>query len=40
MEKELLKKAIEQFNNQTEIAQALSVNQSTIARKLKKYGLT
>ena len=39
VEKELLKKALQQFHNQTEIAQALDVNQSTIARKLKKHGL-
>ena len=39
VEKELLKKARQQFKNQTDIAAALKVNQSTIARKLKKYGL-
>ena len=39
VEKEVLKKALQQFHNQTEIAQALAVNQSTIARKLKKHGL-
>ena len=39
VEKEVLKKALQQFHNQTEIAQALEVNQSTIARKLKKHGL-
>ncbi|MEA3544403.1 MAG: sigma 54-interacting transcriptional regulator [Thermodesulfobacteriota bacterium] len=39
VEKELLVKAMQQFNNQTEIARALAVNQSTIARKLKKHGL-
>ncbi len=39
VEKELLKKALQQFHNQTEIAVALDVNQSTIARKLKKHGL-
>ncbi len=40
VEKELLKKAQQQFKNQTDIAAALKVNQSTIARKLKKFGLT
>jgi len=40
IEKELLKKALQQFDNQTEIAVALDVNQSTIARKLKKHGLS
>ncbi|MCK4502871.1 MAG: sigma 54-interacting transcriptional regulator [Desulfuromonadales bacterium] len=39
VEKKLLKKALAQYCNQTEIAAALNVNQSTIARKLKKYGL-
>ena len=39
VEKDLLKKALQQFNNQTEIAAALDVNQSTIARKIKKHGL-
>ncbi|MCK5826051.1 MAG: sigma 54-interacting transcriptional regulator [Desulfuromusa sp.] len=39
VEKEVLKKALQQFHNQTEIAAALDVNQSTIARKLKKHGL-
>ncbi len=39
VEKELLKQALHKFHNQTEIAQALRVNQSTIARKLKKHGL-
>ena len=39
VEKDLLKKALQQFNNQTEIAVALKVNQSTIARKLKRHGL-
>ncbi len=38
-EKELLINALQQFHNQTEIATALEVNQSTIARKLKKHGL-
>ncbi|MCK5913266.1 MAG: Fis family transcriptional regulator, partial [Desulfuromusa sp.] len=40
VEKNLLKKALQQFDNQTEIAVALDVNQSTIARKLKKHGLS
>jgi len=39
VEKEMLKKALQQFHNQTKIAQALEVNQSTIARKLKKHRL-
>ncbi len=40
IEKELLEKARAQYRNQSEIAAALGVNQSTIARKLKKYHLT
>ncbi len=40
IEKELLEKARAQYRNQSEIAAALGVNQSTIARKLKKYNLT
>ncbi len=40
IEKELLEKARAQYRNQSEIAAALGVNQSTIARKLKKYRLT
>ncbi len=39
VEKELLENALQQFSNQTEIAEALNVNQSTIARKIKKHGL-
>ncbi len=39
VERELLKKARQQYRNQTEIAAALKVNQSTIARKLKKHRL-
>ena len=40
VERKLLEKALRQFNNQIEIAAALGVNQSTIARKLKKHGLS
>ena len=40
VEKELFKKARQQFKNQTAIAAALKVNQSTVARKLKKHGLS
>lgn len=39
VEKELLKKSLQRFKNQTDIAAALKVNQSTIARKLKKHNL-
>ena len=40
VEKQLLEKTLQQYKNQTEIAVALNVNQSTIARKLKKHGLS
>ena len=39
VEKKVLEKALQQYRNQSEIATALGVNQSTIARKLKKFGL-
>jgi transcriptional regulator with PAS, ATPase and Fis domain len=39
VERSLLSKAKERFRNQTDVANALGVNQSTIARKLKKHGL-
>ncbi len=39
VERELLAKAKENYANQTRMAEALGVNQSTIARKLKKYGI-
>ncbi|MEE4253912.1 MAG: sigma 54-interacting transcriptional regulator [Desulfuromusa sp.] len=39
VEKELLEKTLQQHKNQTDIAAALKVNQSTVARKLKKHGL-
>ncbi len=39
-EKALLERAREKFGSQTAIAQALGVNQSTIARKMQKYGLS
>ncbi|WP_303722021.1 sigma-54-dependent Fis family transcriptional regulator [Malonomonas rubra] len=40
VEKHILEKARQRFSNQTEVAVALGVNQSTIARKLKRHGLT
>jgi PAS domain S-box-containing protein len=39
VERALLAQAVETYGNQSKIAAALGVNQSTIARKLKKYGL-
>jgi len=39
VEKQLLQKSKERFRNQSEAAAALGVNQSTIARKLKKHQL-
>jgi TyrR family helix-turn-helix protein len=39
VERKLLTKARERYRSQSRIAEALGVNQSTIARKLKRYGL-
>jgi len=39
VEKSLLSSARERFRNQSEVATALGVNQSTIARKFRKHGL-
>ena len=39
VERNLLNRARERYRNQSKIAEALGVNQSTIARKLKRYGL-
>ncbi len=39
VERNLLTKARERYPSQSRIAEALGVNQSTIARKLKRYGL-
>ena len=38
-EKALLAQSLQRYGNQSRIAEALGVNQSTIARKLKKHGL-
>lgn len=39
IERTVLQKALTKYGNQVRMAQALGVNQSTIARKLKKHGL-
>ena len=39
VERNLLEKARDRYDNQSEIAEALGVNQSKVARKLKRYGL-
>jgi len=39
VERQLLEQALARFSNQMEIAGALGVNQSTIARKLRRHGL-
>ncbi len=39
VERNLLERAKERYRSQSGIAEALGVNQSTIARKLKRYGL-
>ena len=38
-ERAMLLKARERHGNQTRMAKALGVNQSTVARKIKKYGI-
>jgi TyrR family helix-turn-helix protein len=38
-ERALLLRARGRFGSQAEIARALGVNQSTVARKLKRYGI-
>ena len=40
VERNLLARARDRYRNQAGIAAALGVNQSTIARKLKRYNLT
>lgn len=40
VERKLLTRALDRCRSQAEIAEALGVNQSTIARKLKRYGLS
>jgi DNA-binding NtrC family response regulator len=39
-ERVMLLRARQRHGNQTDMARALGVNQSTIARKLKRYGIT
>jgi DNA-binding protein Fis len=39
VERRLISQALEKHGTQAKAAQALGVNQSTIARKLKKHGL-
>jgi TyrR family helix-turn-helix protein len=38
-EREVLSRAMKRYGTQSKMAMALGVNQSTIARKLVKYGL-
>ncbi len=40
VEKRVLEQARARFRNQTEMAEALGINQSTVARKLKRHGLS
>lgn len=40
VERSLLAKSMERYGSQVKVAAVLGVNQSTIARKLKKYGIT
>lgn len=39
VERSILSQAIEKYDNQCQMAEALGVNQSTISKKLKRYGL-
>jgi TyrR family helix-turn-helix protein len=40
VERSLLVEAMNEHANQYRIAEALGINQSTVARKLKKYGIS
>ena len=40
LERSLLIQALEKYENQCQVAEALGVNQSTISKKLKRYGLS
>lgn len=40
VEKQVLTRALEKYNNQTELSKALGLSQPTIARRLKKYQLS
>ena len=40
VERSLLTQALEKYDNQCQVAEALGVNQSTISKKLKRYGLS
>jgi len=39
VERQMLARAFEQYGNQTRMADMLGINQSTVARKMKKYGI-
>lgn len=40
LEREIMEKAYKAYNNSYKIAEVLGINQSTVVRKLKKYGIT
>ncbi len=40
LEREIMEKAYKAYNNSYKIAELLGINQSTVVRKLKKYGIT
>ena len=40
VERSILSQALEKYENQSQVAEALGVNQSTISKKLKRYGLS
>jgi TyrR family helix-turn-helix protein len=39
VERSILERARERYGNQSKIASVLGVNQATVARKMKKYGI-
>ena len=40
VERSILTQALEKYDNQCQVAEALGVNQSTISKKLKRFGLS
>ena len=40
VERSILTQAMDKYDNQCQVAEALGVNQSTISKKLKRYGLS
>ena len=40
VERSILTQALDKYDNQSQVAEALGVNQSTISKKLKRFGLS